>query len=85
MTPEEVVTQPYQFSCWNDGIRQKMKKRTAKELTIARKALKQARSSTNLPKVTHYHDISIEEPYWAKSMKKIIKIGGLIFYYEKRS
>ena len=84
MTLEEVCLQPYQFSCWNEGIRQKMKKRTARELTIARKAFKQAQISTNsLPAVTHYHNSDIT-PYWASSMEFVCQIGKLIFYYEKR-
>lgn len=85
MTLKEVVLQPYQFSCHNKNIRGKMKKRTQKELQIARKALKQARSSMNsLPAVTHYYS-GKRVPYWASSMKFVCQIDRLRFYYEERS
>lgn len=82
LTLEEVVLQPYQFSCHNKGIRKTMKKRSRSELSNARKALLQAQHSTNLPKVNLYHDTSIRVPYWAKSARFVCQIGKLRFYYE---
>lgn len=74
---ERECLRPRQFSCWNEGINSKMKKRTSKELEVAKIAWTKAQDlSVN---VDHYHDISVN-PYWAKSMKKVKQIGRLVFY-----
>ena len=82
MTLEEVVLQPYQFSCNNKGIRGKMKKRSETEISKGRKALETAQGSNNLPKVNLYYDTSINPPYWASSARFVKQIGKLKFYKE---
>ena len=85
MKPAEVCLQKWQFSCWNgqaDGIAEL-------EKTIA-KAKKHPRwkvaenilgTNTNYTKgADHYYADYIEAPYWAKSMKKTVKIGKHIFF-----
>jgi len=78
-TAEQVCLAKWQFSCWNEGARQKA--RTAEELQVAGMAWAQAQANgANL-----YHDCSVM-PKWAKSpkVKFIRKIGRLLFYKEAR-
>lgn len=74
----EACLQPYQFSCWNKGVR--LKPRTERELKVARWAWEEALK--NPYNVNMYHDISVK-PYWVKSCKLVQKIGRLVFYRER--
>ena len=78
---DEVCLQPYQFSCWNKGTKQKS--RTQQELSTARKAWDIALKNPHM--VNLYHDYSIL-PRWVNSSKVrfIKKIGRLLFYKEGR-
>jgi spore germination cell wall hydrolase CwlJ-like protein len=71
----EIVLQPYQFSCWENGKPTQTRTLKPKELIMAKKAWESARPW----KYNHYcrHDC---KPYWIKSAKSSIKIGDHIFY-----
>ena len=84
-TPAQVCLQKWQFSCWNgkaDGMK-------ALEDTIAQ-AKKHPRwkiaqnilgKTTNFTKgADHYYADYIDEPYWASSMTRTVKIGKHIFF-----
>ncbi len=80
-TSHEIVLAPYQFSCWNKGM--KLKKRTGRELYRARQACEAADHLD--VKVNLYHDNRVK-PRWTRSkrVKFVRKIGKLSFYYEKK-
>jgi spore germination cell wall hydrolase CwlJ-like protein len=74
---DEVVTAPYQFSCWNKDV--KLRKRTDRELENAHLAWKLS-EHFSFP-ATHYCTLNCN-PYWAKSLTEITRIGNHIFYME---
>lgn len=79
LTYEQVCLQPYQFSCWNKGTKQKP--RTAKEYETARRAWELSEAVAERPNL--YHDTSVS-PAWAyaKSVHFVKAIGRLRFYRE---
>lgn len=81
LTPEQVVMEKGQFSCWNKGVKQKA--RTKQELATAQRAWDasaQFKASVNM-----YHDVSCM-PYWAKArnVRYVCRVGRLKFYKEGR-
>jgi len=80
-TADEVCLQPWQFSCWNDGVQ--LKERTTKELNTAKKAWTIAKGINSQVNLYHHKNIS---PYWskAKNVYYIETIGNHKFYYEER-
>ena len=81
MSEAQVCLQRFQFSCWNnktiqEGILKAMKHpRWNTALDIVK------RQTTNFTNgADHYHADYINNPYWAKSMTKTVKIGRHIFY-----
>lgn len=81
LLPKEVVLQPKQFSCWNEGVKQKT--RTPDELAIAKNAWDMSVNIKDEPNL--YHDTSVT-PSWTKSknVQFVKQIGKLKFYREKR-
>ena len=80
MTPAEVCLQKWQFSCWNGMVieDQIAKAKKHPRWQIAKNILG---SDTNYVKgADHYHAVYIDDPYWAKSLTKTVKIGKHIFY-----
>jgi spore germination cell wall hydrolase CwlJ-like protein len=79
-TPAQVCLQKWQFSCWNGMVVQnqidKAKKHPRWE--IATNIIGTQTNYTN--GADHYYADYIKAPYWAKSMKKTVKIGRHIFY-----
>ena len=79
-TPTEVCLQKWQFSCWNGMVieDQIAKAKKHPRWQIAKNILG---SDTNYVKgADHYHADYIDDPYWAKSLTKTVKIGKHIFY-----
>ena len=79
-TPAEVCLQKWQFSCWNGMVieDQIAKAKKHPRWKIAKNILG---SDTNYVKgADHYHADYIDDPYWAKSLTKTVKIGKHIFY-----
>lgn len=81
---KDVVTKPYQFSCWNEGDvnRTVILYATAAQLANARSIAEKVVNG-ELGDITggatHYHAKNIT-PYWAASMTKTATIGNHIFY-----
>lgn len=81
---KDVVTKPYQFSCWNktDANYEKILKATDSQLKTARRIAENVINGV-LPDITggatHYHNKNIT-PYWAASMTKTAEIGNHVFY-----
>lgn len=72
---EEVVLQPYQFSCWKDGEPTQGRELTDKELENALVAWEQAR----VWKYNHYAVVGCD-PYWIREAKSKTQIGNHVFY-----
>ncbi len=82
----QVCHKPYQFSCWNkfDPNFKKVISVTEEDqfFKLARQTARRAvlgflKDNTN--GATHYHERSIE-PYWAKSITPVARVGRHIFY-----
>lgn len=85
-TIEKVVTQPWQFSVWNDGNinLDKMLKVDKQDAEFARaydiaRAILQGVKFDLTKGADHYHEKSIR-PYWADGNKATKQIGDHIFY-----
>lgn len=78
---KKVCLEPKQFSCWNEGVKQKP--RTEEEIRNAVIAWEMARRMDE--KVNLYHDISVN-PYRSihSDVNFIKQIGRLRFYHEVR-
>ena len=90
----EVVTAPYQFSCWLKGdpnfyklanpmrLSEVDRKAWLEAVGIALEVLSADPTTNPLPGVYHYHDTSISPPAWAKQMVPV-RVSGvpkLVFY-----
>lgn len=47
---------------------------------VAKKVLLEGFRLPSITKATYYHAIYIPQPYWARNMRKVAKIGNHIFY-----
>ena len=77
----EVCLARKQFSCWNGKDIDKTIEKASKHPRW-NEALKIAYSdpTTNYTKGADHYHADYVDPYWAKSMKKTVKIGRHIFY-----
>jgi N-acetylmuramoyl-L-alanine amidase len=75
----QVVFAKYQFS-WT--IKNKNLKHDYKSLRIAEASLKGGHELDSF-KATHFHTTQVS-PHWAKSFKRLRKIGNHIFYEERK-
>ena len=84
-TVKEIVLQPSQFSWANNGARPPIKDYGSfvKCLDLAGKTVKEREElGVDFNGADHYHAVTVN-PSWAKSMQKIAKVGGHIFYRGK--
>ena len=79
-TPAQVCLQKWQFSCWNGMVvaYQTAKAKKHPRSQIPPNILGKETNPTN--RADHYHADYIDDPYWAASMTKTVKIGKHIFY-----
>ena len=88
MTHEQVITQAYQFSCWDHKSKKLVRRLKASEIQKATQAWQaveamdeSAREIASLiGKADHYYAQKlIAPPYWAKNPKRKAVIGGHTF------
>ena len=76
LTSEQVVLQPSQFSCWDNGKPTQSRKLTENEVETAQKAWYEAVPNG----YNHYYAVSmVKAPYWARSWKRRDVIGKHVF------
>lgn len=79
----KVVHSPSQFS-WTISkpralrVRDKVAYNESRE--VAKKVLLEGFRLPSITKATYYHTDYIPQPYWARNMRKVAKIGSHIFY-----
>lgn len=78
----EVVTRPYQFSCWNRGdpnreaILHPMRAPLEREawlecVRVSWQVLSASEADNPIPGVYHYHDTSIPPPAWTRGLEPV--------------
>lgn len=72
----------FSFVCDGQPDRITEPKAWAKAKTIADEVARGWRRISALSAATHYHATYVK-PYWAPSMKRLVKIGQHVFYHEK--
>lgn len=84
LTPEQVILQPYQFSCWDKSGNPTQKRNlTPAEINTARRAWEEAKGISFEANLYHADYIF---PRWASSPQVtfLIKVEKHLFYREKR-
>lgn len=82
LTAEQVISQPYQYSFFEDGKSDKTPDvETLKKCVVAIVIARLTKLKGVAPKVTHYHaDYCNPFPFWANELEFIAKIGQHLFY-----
>jgi spore germination cell wall hydrolase CwlJ-like protein len=76
LTACEVVKQPYQFSGYKRGMKLRADDDMLQRLDEVR------RMRPVVPSATYFHSKAVK-PSWAAKMKRILSIGGHVFYRPK--
>jgi spore germination cell wall hydrolase CwlJ-like protein len=79
-----VVTQPRQFSAFNDGFRPARDVAAwDRAVSVARQVLADPEGVSPIIGATHYHAVSVT-PYWAEKFTPLGRSGKHLFYREVR-
>lgn len=81
---DQVVRRPWQFSCWNNPLIAKLRlsRVSGEAYQRASKAWEASRTSDLTGGATHYANLSLCSPKWARKLKQTVKIGAHTFYAE---
>lgn len=81
---EQVIRRPWQFSCWNSPLIAKLRLSRVSGETWQKAAMAwEASRTSNLTNgATHYANLALCSPKWARKLEKVGKIGRHTFYRE---
>ena len=85
LSPVEVVTRPKQFSCWNRARNAKEALARVSDQTLQRAYMAwEASSESNLTGgATHYANLGLCSPNWARKLERTAKVGQHTFFKER--